>query len=103
MTYFYYNIHLYYKSIQTLARLGRLCSHLSNGVFPILVCYEISDQRRYWLGNFAWRVEITFARDTKIEVIDGEFLLCNLSVYLSSVRVSSIYNQHQSGAKTSES
>ena len=33
-------------------------------------------QRRHLLGNFAWRVEITFARDTNIEVIDCEFPLC---------------------------
>ena len=30
----------------------------------------------HWLGNFAWRVEITCTRDTKIEVIDCEFPLC---------------------------
>ena len=38
--------------------------------------FAMKFQRRHWLGNFAWRMEITFARDTKIEVIDGEFPLC---------------------------
>jgi hypothetical protein len=39
--------------------------------------FAMKFQRAHWLGNFACtRVEITCARDTKIEVIDCEFPLC---------------------------
>ena len=44
-------------------------------------------QRRHWLGNFAWRVEMTrqgTARDTKINIIEFEFPLC---ILLLCVRV----------------
>ncbi len=32
--------------------------------------FAMKFQRWHWLGNFAWSVEMTFARDAKIEVID---------------------------------
>ena len=45
-------------------------------------------QRRHWLGNFAWRVEMTrqgTARDTKINIIEFEFPLCILLLCVSTV------------------
>ena len=48
-------------------------------------------QRRHWLGNFAWRVEMTrqgTARDTKINIIEFEFPLCILLLCVQVANIS---------------
>ena len=61
-------------------------------------------QRRHWLGNFAWRVEMTqqgTARDTKINIIEFEFplcilLLCDIMQHITTVSVcdNNLHDRH---------
>ena len=74
IAYRYSTIISYWTKFPRVSQFKKKAIFTFRTAFPY--AFAMKFQRRHWLGNFAWRMEITFARDTKIEVIDGEFPLC---------------------------